>query len=184
VTRGSGWPGQLRMRIGWAVARGRPVRSLATVTYDAARLAQLRSGPHRQTMYAATGLPVTHSLAGFREAFASVSPGERRSDPVVLRGRVSAKREASRKLIFYTLEASNPAHGQRDYLQIMCDVRDCSPAMDPEAWFEVQPTSPGYVPFAHVSFRTGPLTGHTWGCGRSAWCSGGYQERRALCGGQ
>jgi lysyl-tRNA synthetase class II len=85
------------------------------------RLALLRASVHGQSLYAAAPVSVTHTLAQFNRAFGDrVVAGQRLSDAVVVRGRVVAKRDASKKLVFYTVEA------QQEKLQIMCSAKDAA----------------------------------------------------------
>lgn len=96
------------------------------VSFDADRLARLRQSCFGATLYGAATEAVTHTLEGFRAAYASMSAGERRvAEAVVVRGRVAAKREASKALVFYTLEQCDAA-GRRVRLQVMCNARDAA----------------------------------------------------------
>ena len=123
-----------------AIGAGRVLRCLSSSVceYDQARLARLRRGPHGPFLYASSSpAPVTHSLGEFRAAFDSLAAGDRRHDEaVVVRGRVAAKREASRKLVFYTLEGYESAAGERVRLQVMCDLQDAPATVDAEGWRE------------------------------------------------
>lgn len=107
------------------------------MSYDSARLAKLRLSRHSPTLYASKTGAVTHTLAEFKAQYGHMGPGQREPSGrrVVLRGRVAAKREASRKLIFYTLERFAPLDGHVEQLQIMCDARDCVDT-DAEDWFD------------------------------------------------
>jgi lysyl-tRNA synthetase class 2 len=84
------------------------------------RIDLLRNSVHRTTLYAAAPVVESHSVKQFNSLFgAKVVPGDRLSShPVVMRGRIAAKREASKKLIFYTIEA------QASQVQVMCNLKD------------------------------------------------------------
>lgn len=89
------------------------------------RLSALRNSVHRQALYAAAPVQVTHTVPQFNQAFAGkIEAGQRLAGDVVLRGRVAAKREASKKLVFYTLES------QLEKVQIMCSAKDASEAFE------------------------------------------------------
>ena len=80
------------------------------------RVSRLRASVHAKALYRPEPPGVTHSVAEFRKSFGPMmTPGGRLSDtPVVLHGRVAAKREAGKKLVFYTLEQDN------EPVQVMC----------------------------------------------------------------
>ena len=82
----------------------------------------MRASVHGQALYAAAPVQVTHTVPQFVQAFVGqVAAGQRLADrDIVLRGRVAAKREASKKLVFYTLES------QQEKLQIMCSAKDAA----------------------------------------------------------
>ncbi len=86
------------------------------------RLGLLRNSLHRSSLYAAAPVAETHSIAQFNDVFGGViGPGDRvAQQAVVLRGRVAAKREASKKLVFYTLQA------QSSQVQVMCNAKDAA----------------------------------------------------------
>lgn len=89
------------------------------------RIDLLRNSVHRSTLYASAPVVESHSIAEFKKTFESklVARGERLSSvPITLRGRIAAKREASKKLIFYTIES------QAEQVQIMCNAKDAESA--------------------------------------------------------
>lgn len=85
------------------------------------RLSLLRNSCHKSSLYRCSPFIESHSsIADFKSCFLNqLSPGQRLPDVhVSLRGRVSAKRESSKKLVFYTL------HKDDSSVQIMCDAKD------------------------------------------------------------